>query len=279
MEYENITNAPDNTVEDVCPECEPPALPKKGFHGFLHKLKKLSWKAWLIIAVLVAILISGGHFLYDRLTNTYATPLDRYMDYMNSRDYSMDAEIAMLNGFAEDEFNLLSICMQSSGNYLEKRENEFEATVNRLEDTCGKDYKFYYRIDRKSKLERDEINDFEDGLKYAAAIIKESLMRFHDSELLLEPYDLNEDKLELFAVANDMSIFQAKLYISALKSLRKELKSVEVTEGYELTVTIILKGSKLDEPKEFEPTKYVVYKVNGRWICPEFLENIFDFMQ
>lgn len=268
----------ENTFQDVCPECDSPSHPKKGFKGLLQKIKKLSWKAWLIIAIVAAILIGLGQFSYDRLTNTYKTPLDRYMDYMNSRDYSVNAEVAMLNGFVEEEFNLFDICMKLSDDYLETREEEFAETVKYLEKEYGKDYKFYYKIDRKSKLDRDEINDFEDKLKDTATSIKYDLEKFYNKEFLMEAYDLDDDKLEEFADAKDMTLLQAKLYIGALRNLRKELENVKVTEGYELTVTIILKGNKLDEPFERETTMYV-YKVDGRWICEESLEYIFSSMQ
>lgn len=277
MENETITNVPENTFHNACPECDARSHPQGGFKGFLQKLTKLSWKVWLIIAVAAAMLIGGGLFLYDRLTNTYKTPLDCYMDYMNNRDYSVDAEAAMLNGFVEEEFNLLDICMRLSDDYLETREEEFAETVDYLEKEYGKDYKFYYKIDRKSKLERDEINSFEDKLKDTAASIKNNLRQFYNEEFLMEVYDLNEKKLEEFADAKDMTLLQAKLYIGALQNLRKELKNADVTEGYELTVTIILKGSKLDEPLELETTKYV-YKVDGRWICDEFMEDVFSFV-
>ena len=265
----------ENTFQDVCPECDSPSHPKKGFKGLLQKIKKLSWKAWLIIAIVAAILLGLGQFSYDRLTNTYKTPLDRYMDYLNSRDYSVDIEAAMLNGFIEEEFNLFGICMKLSEDYSETREDEFEQMVRNFEKTYGKDYKFYYKIDGKSKLERQELKEFEDELKDTAAFIKEGLTELYDQEYLMEHYGLNADKLEDFADAKGMTLLQAKLYIGALQNLRKEFKNIEVTEGYELTVIIIVTGSKLDEPREYEMTKYV-YKVDGRWICPEFLKNAFS---
>ena len=93
----------------------------------------------------------------------------------------------------------------------------------------------------------------------------------------MEVYDLDEKKLGELADAKDMTLLQAKLYIGALQNLRKELENVKVTEGYKLTVTIIHKGNKLDEPLEQETTMYV-YKVDGRWICEESLEYVFSFM-
>lgn len=269
MENENITQIPENTLQDACPECDTPSRSQKGIKGFLQMLKSLSWKAWIVIAVVTALLIGSGLFLYDRLTNTYKTPLDRYINYMNSRNYSADTEVSTLNGFAEAEYHQFAICMDLSENYLEIREAEFEKTVRFLEKTYGKDYKFYYKIVDKSKLTRDERQDYEDKLKDTAGSI---------NELLAEIRNFDSDEWEEFAEAKDMSVLQAKLYTGALRNLYKELKSVDVTDGYELTVTIILKGSKLDEPLEHDQTMYV-YKANGRWICDEFLENVFSSMQ
>ena len=212
MENENITQIPANTLQDACPECDAHSRSKKGIKGFLQMLKSLSWKAWLVIAAVTALLIGGGLFLFDRLTNTYKTPLDRYIDYMNSRNYSADAEVEMLNGFVEEEFNLFDICMRLSDDYLETREEEFAETVKYLEKEYGKDYKFYYKIDRKSKLDRDEINDFEDKLKDTAASIKNDLKKFYKEEFLMEVYDLDKKKLEEFADAKEMTLLQAKLY-------------------------------------------------------------------
>ena len=55
--------------------------------------------------------------------------------------------------------------------------------------------------------------------------------------------------------------------------LSKEHLEVLFGAGYELTVTVTLSGSELDEPEEDEITM-TVYKVNGRWVSEDALETL-----
>ncbi len=238
------------------------ANPKKGFKGFLLKLAHLSWKTWLIITIVVAILIGGGLFLYHHLTNTYKAPLDRYMDYMNSRSYSMDKEMSVFNGFAESEFRLFEMCHRMTDDYLEERKDDFSDDVEYRKSEYGTNYKYSYAIESKDKLNGKELNEFEDSLQDIAEIL----------QVIIEYTDgFNSKDWEDFADSADLSVTQAKLYIVATKNLYQELKNAEVTEGYELDLNIIIKGSSLDEPEEHEKTM-LVYKIDGRWVAEELLQ-------
>lgn len=262
MENKNITNVSENTLSDVLPECDSPTNSQKGFKRFLQKLTKLSWKTWLIIAVVVAMLIGGGLSLYDRLTNTYKTPLDRYMDYMNSRSYSLNEEIAVFNGFAEAEFKLFELCNRISKDYWKEREDDFADDVKSRKATYGNNYKYSYDILDKDKLNRKELDEFKNYLQYYAVILK---------TIIEYTADFDSKDWENFADSSNLFVFQAKLYVLATNALYQELKDAEITEGYEIKSNFIIDGSNLDEPKEQEKTMFV-YKIDGRWVISELLE-------
>ncbi len=242
------------------------SAPPKGFKGFLQRLAHLSWKAWLIIAVVAAIMVGGGLLLYNHLTdtamNTYKTPLNCYIDYMNSRSYSLDKESAILNGFAEEEYRFLEICNRMSLDYLKEVGEDFEDDVEYRESEYGMNYEYSYKIEDKDELNSKELSEFESHLQDFAQVLQ-AVVEYTD--------DFDFEDWKEFAESAKLSLLQARLYITAMKNLYRELEDAEVTEGYALEANIIIKGSKLDEPEEQVRT-IEVYKINGRWVAKEFLE-------
>ena len=74
------------------------------------------------------------------------------------------------------------------------------------------------------------------------------------------------DNCPFDGAADSMGISRsdAKKLAKEVESICSELKKAKVTAGYELELTIKVKGSELDEPEEEELT-ICVYKINGRW--------------
>ena len=183
--------------------------------------------------------------------NTYETPLELMMEQANEKSASKMAEdrYKVLNGLCEKEFKSVLTVLKKYNNYAPMVENFEEQIADQL-DKYGENYKYSYKIEEKVKMDEEGLNNLEEEFENYAEQLHEYLYGLIDTNA--DPEDLRFDK--------DL--------IAALENVYKELVDVKVEEGYELTVTVTLKGSELDEPKEEEMT-VCVYKVNGRWISEE----------
>lgn len=243
--------------------------PTLGPKGFLAKLRLLPKKAWIAIIVAVAILIVAVPPVVDMVTNNYKTPLDAAVKVANSRKFSMDDHLAAFNGFTEGKFKLLmNIAKNSNAVGIDDLEEVFESRVEEYEEEYGNNYKFSYEIEDKDKLSKDERKAFKQDL----TDIAENLQSIVD-----QTENLNSDEWEEMAGWADLSVVELKTYMRVIKSITDQLRSAKVEEGYELTVTMIIRGSKLDEPEE-EKSTICVYKVDGRWISEDFLDAVFSYI-
>lgn len=262
MDNENLKTTISN--ENIA-ESSPTLSPR----GFLAKLRLLPKKIWIAIIVAVSVLIVAVPLAADMVTNNYKTPLDVAVKVANSRKFSIDDHLAAFNGFTEGKFKLLmNIAKNSNAVGIDDLEEVFESRVEEYEEEYGNNYKFSYEIEDKDKLSKDERKAFKRDL----ADIAEKLQSIVD-----QTENLNSDEWEDMAGWADLSVVELKTYMDVIKSIANQLKNAKVEEGYELTVTMIIRGSKLDEPEE-EKSAIRVYKVNGRWISEDFLEAVFSFI-
>ena len=182
------------------------------------------------------------------------------MDVRNAQKYNFNDQYKTLNGLFKKEYKAVMELYKKSSEYdADDMKDSYKEQVEYLNETYGDNYKFSYKIEDKDKLDKDELEEFEDELRASG-------------KALLNQYDdLDSDDLEELADDSGLSKSQAKKLVSAMEALAKKMKKAKVSAGYELTVTFITTGSELDEPIETERTIYV-YKVNGRWICPDFID-------
>lgn len=217
--------------------------------------------AIFLAAVLVVVGLCVG---IGAATNNYKTPIKTIEKFANTKKYFdyTDRQLALLNGFCEDEMKELIKLMMSSEDYdddaIEDAKDEFKDNIDDLKDKYGKNYKYTYKVIDKEKLDKDELKVYRDKLRDSADSIKDQID---------ETEDFDSDDWE--DLADDMGFdgnkSKAKKYYSIMKDVRKVYKSAKVTAGYTLTVEITLTGSELDEP-EVNELEYTVIKVNGRWI-------------
>ena len=233
----------------------------------LQKIKQLSIKVRIavIAALVILIAIPVGVSITKKANNNYETPLKLMMRFMNGKEKSfVNASVKNLNGFSELELTNIFAFMKKSDDFqelLEELQESYSEDIEDMEDEYGKNYKCSYVIEDKEKLEKDDLKAFKEEIKSAAKSLKNMIER-------TEEYD--SDDWEDIADRTGFTKAEAKAFIKLYEALYEQWHSVDVTEGYELEVTMIIDGSELDEPEEDETTIFV-YKVNGRWICDEML--------
>lgn len=225
-------------------------------------------KAILIGAVAaVLVLAIGVPLLVNGLTNTYKTPVNLAISYMNSKNANakIDDIVKLLNGFCESEAKSLLKTFKKTDVYDENKDDLIQALedgIEDMEDEYGKNFKYSYKVEEKDKLEKEDLKEFREELKN---------LRDQLGDLLDETEDWDSDDWEDLADEMGVSKAQAKNMVADLEKLHKSLKSIKVTNGYELSVVVALNGSELDEPEE-EDMEFRVYKVNGRWVSMDTLQ-------
>lgn len=217
----------------------------------------------VIVFIVVISLVLGALF------NNYKTPVKLMEKNRNSKSFSsyMDRSIDMLNGFCESEMKAILKVYKSSDDYkddMEDAKDEFADQIEDMKDEYGSNYKYTYTITDKERLEKEDLKNFRDELRNAADSLEAQID---------EADDYDSDDWEDIADDAGISKAQAKKLYNAMDDVRKVLKKAQVTDGYELEVTIALTGSELDEPEENEMT-IRVYKVDGRWISSSAMSGI-----
>lgn len=263
VEVVNEAEAPVETPVEVPVEAPAEAPEAKQEPKFPVKLVAILAGAAVTLIALIVILVSI-------FTNTYKTPLNLMADRANEKKASkiLDAEIDTLNGLCEKEYKALMKLMQKSDDYdAEEIEEGYEEDIDAMKEEYGKNYKYSYKIEDKEKLDKDDLKELKSDIKSLAKQIK---------NVLDEMEDFDSDDWEDLADELGLKKSQAKKLEDILEDVYKELKSVKVTKGFELTVKTTLKGSELDEPEEEEET-ICVYKVNGRWVSEEALSSLYAF--
>ena len=202
--------------------------------------------------------------------NTYETPLELTMKEANEKDASkvMERRIAILNGLCEEEYKAMLEILKKSEDYNEEEiEERYEEQIEEMKDEFGSDYKYAYKIEEKETLDKDELKDLQDDLKDFKNLLEEFLERTKD----LDSSDWGDLADEM-----GLSVSDAKDVVSVLEDVCKVMDEAKVTEGYRLSVTVTVKGSNLEEPKE-ETSTICVYKIGGRWIAENALSMLSSF--
>ncbi len=260
----SMPEAPQETpaAPEVAPEATPEAAVKApGFlKGSMGKIIALG-----VAVLLVVGLIFGAVALFG---SNEKTPLNDKINELNLKKYKDPYDIALshLNGFTEGEFKAIAKILKSSDDYQdaeEDRKEAFEDVVQDKKDEYGDNFKYSYKIDDKDKLDKDDLKDFEDRIQEAG-------------KQLLAMVELTEDDdYDWDAIADSLGISDkdAKAIVKNLEKIGKAWKKADVQAGYEMDITVILKGADLDEPDEEEAT-ICVYKINGKWVAEDFMIEI-----
>lgn len=239
---------------------------KDGVLGFVDKIKAdpKGFGVKIGAIVVAAVIVIVGLFIgVGAATNNYKTPIKTMQKYANMKSYydSTDKQIALANGFCEDELKAMAKLEKSTEDYKEDKadaKEDFKDGIDEMKDEYGSNYKYTYKVIDKEKLDKDELKDIRDNFRDQADAIE---------SMIEETEDFDSDDWEDMAdsLGFDGEKSKAKKYVSILKDMRKAYKGAKVTAGYTLTVEVSLSGSELDEP-EVDEREITVIKVNGRWI-------------
>jgi len=214
----------------------------------------------VVAVVLAIVLFAGGG-------GSYKTPLDLQMNALNAKTYDkyIDASTKASNGLLDDAMKDYYDILRKT-EMLDYMEEFYEDKVDSYEDAYGKNYKFYYEVEDKDNLSKNDLKEAKEDLKNLADSLKHSIDEAKEND---------DDDWEDDAEDMGVSVAQAKKLLKAMESMYKALKSPKVSEGYALEVTIYVKGSELDEPEEYRSTTVNVYKVNGKWVSLDNLNLVF----
>lgn len=258
---ENYWNGPNNEVskeDSASHNMEPlaniPASGKTKKRGLIIGLVSAAVSIVTFI-ILMALLIRG-------LSNTYKTPLDREIAWLNSKNHSaLEMITKQANGFLENEASPFIQLLKDNDDpgdlfmslYGACSEDEFET----LED-----YQFSYEIVHKEELDKSDLREFRDDLRYVG---EEGTKEYEMMEDTFSSDDWRE-------AAEDVHISKAeyKALCRAMNDVFTALENVEVTKGYELDILFSVTDLYLDETEEYDIT-ICVYKVNGSWITEYIL--------
>lgn len=238
---------------------------KNVFSDVVAKLKALPKIVFIAAAAAIVVLIAGI-VIFGAVTNTYKTPINEAISYMNAKKATakIDGLPDLLNGFLESEADNVLKTFKKTELYKDNKDDliqELEDLIDDTEDVYGKNYKYSYKVEEKEKLEKEDLKDFRDQLKD----LKDEL-----GKALEETEDWDSDDWEDMAEELGVSKTDAKNLVKSLEKVHKALKSIKVTNGYELSIVQYLNGSELDEAEETE-LEIRVYKVNGRWVSMDTL--------
>lgn len=225
--------------------------------------KKLLAMAGIAVVAIVAIILVIS--LFAKGPNKYTTPLDLEMKVQNAQSYKEyeKAQLKLSNGLANDlAEDALSIMKKNDDykDYIEEQTDDYKDKVEDLKDEYGKNYKYYYKVEEKEKIEKDDLKDIQDEI------------RDEFKSLYSETKDVDSDEIEEIADMMDIKKSDVKKLLEAAKSYYKKMKSAKVSAGYELEVTFYVDGKELDEPEELGTETIEVYKVNGRWVTLDNLD-------
>ena len=225
-----------------------------------------------IISMLV-VMLAGSMGVYYFLSNTYKTPLNNMIAMINMKqsDNMIDDIICYLNGFSEKEFDRAHDLLKQSEYYedfLVAEESSLKIMVNFFEGYFGEDYKFSFRLEDKSGLSKNALDEIKYDIDRKAGEIKD----FVDQTKKYTTKDW--DKLaEHVGLARN----QTKDLVRLLEDIYEKWDNAEITEGYKLNVIFVVNGSELDEPLE-EKGEFEVFKADGRWVSMEFIDMAYDLV-
>ena len=255
MENE-LYQTPETEVEEEfttpaeTPAEEPAQTP---IQKILANKKLLTYAGIAVVAVIALILIIS----LFKSPNKVTTPLDLEMKVKNAKTYKAyeKAQLKITNGLADDEMEDLMKILKKSDEYdADDMKDDFEDMLEDYQDEYGKNYKFYYEIEDKDKIDKDDLKDIEDDLQDSAR------------DMYDEIKDTDVEDLEDLADAMGLKKADAKKIKSIMEKYYKGLKKAKISAGYELEVTYYVDGKELEEPEELREVTIEVYKVNGRWV-------------
>lgn len=239
-------------------------------------MKKDHWLTLICIVVVIALGAGLFFLLMDlggkenekstRMSNDYESPLKANIAMRNAKTRGdfLDGRLQLVNGFCAEEFRQIQDIFMNAPDHNANREaleKDYKDRSERYAEEYGSDYKYSYAINAKEALDENELQDCNSDIQYHVKELKTALEKTKNYDS--EDWDNLAEELGL-------SKAESKKFVAVVEELYNELKDAKITEGYQLEVTYILSGSKMDEPEK-QTYPFTVYKINGYWVMEGFI--------
>lgn len=198
--------------------------------------------AALIVIVLLAKSLFGAG---------YKTPIKTLCKNINKQETNLDkyADV-VLPKFAMDAYkDAMKVVKNSDGgeDALESISDSLEDAYDNWEDDYGDNWKVSYEISKKTKLDKDELEDIQDA--------------YSDMRDYLDYID--EDAIDDMVDSDYISSSDGKKLEKCIEKLDKGLKGIKVSKGYKVKARLKIKGKDDDDKETME---FYVIKADGKWV-------------
>lgn len=225
----------------------PPAEPeqKKSGKGLLIGIIAVCSALFLIliVAVICVIAAMGG--------GGYKKPVKDLVKLLNQKNTRIEkyVDAVLPDMFVEvyKDGNVILSELEGYDDSVVEVQEYLEDSFDTLADDYGKNWKITYEITDAEQLSKSELKDIRSNYK--------------DLRDLLDYLD--EDSYFYGELEDEVKSKTMDKYDKMLSKLKKELKSVEVTDGYALDVELTIEGK--EDYDDTEITIYVI-KLNGKWV-------------
>lgn len=198
-------------------------------------------------AVLIVVILAAAMSL---LGGSYKKPLNDLTALFNKESTDLEAYInAAFPSFVGDTYKECKSIMADTDEYeeaIDRIEDELIGEFIDLKDEYGDDAKVSYEILEQKELSKKELNQIRG--------------RYKDMRSMLSY--VQKGGRYYYAIENILTSAKLAKYDSMMEKLEDSLKEIEVTEGYRLDLSILVKGSKDDYETHVTVNSI---KVNGKW--------------
>ncbi len=206
-----------------------------------------------VVAVILVIVLASALFGKNE-----KTPIDNIEKIANKKPTNVDTIVEdVAPSFVADAYLDTVKVLKKNDTYKELINDiyeESEVTIgdywedmnDELEEEYGEKVKFSYTVEKKEKIEKDDLKTIAE-LYQEAGQFKEELV----------------EAIEILADATELEEKEVKQLVKIVEKLSDEFEKFKVTKGYELKLKVVVEGK--DDDKS-EKVKIAVIKANGEWM-------------
>lgn len=206
-----------------------------------------------VVAVILVIVLASALFGKNE-----KTPIDNIEKIANKKPTDVDSivEDVAPSFLADAYFDTVKV-LKKNDNYKDLINDIYEESevalgdawedVNDdLEDEYGKKVKFSYTVEKKEKIEKDDLETIAE-LYQELGQYKEELV----------------EAVEILADATELEEKEVKKLVKIVENLSDEFENFKITKGYELKLNVVVEGKDDDNDEDI---KLAVIKANGEWM-------------
>ena len=189
---------------------------------------------------------------------SYAEDYDDFLNALPDMDTAKFMKLAAPSMDNDDFVELLGIFYDIDMYSEEQFLSDMQVTdaLDIILENYGEDYDVKTEVQEATALTSDQISSLQDNVADMSA----------DYQAFVDEVDgATEADWEAMAEADGLSVETEKRLVELCASIAKQLGSLEITEGYQLTIKNTVTADGMDDPEE-RVGKITVIKVNGEWM-------------